>query len=190
MKRICLITLLTLGICLIAQVVAAENAYVTDTFRISLRRGPSVENKILKFLPSGLLVNIQESKEGWDRIQVQEGENIVLEGWVLSRYLIDRLPWKMQTESLLQENATLKEELAGIQKESNQKLLLSQARIKELTVSYENRVKTDQSSAADNESLESAVKVKLFVMGAVVLFVGMLIGRMASRPEKRRIYYQ
>ena len=190
MKRICFIILITLGMCLIAQVVPAERAYVTDTFRISLRRGPSVENKILKFLSSGLLVDIQESREGWDQIQVQEGENKTLEGWVLSRYLINRLPWKMQTESLLQENTTLKEELAGIQKGLKQKLLQSQTRIKELIANYEGTLKTVQSLVAENKPLKSSLKIELIVMGAVILFLGMLIGRMAGRQGRRQTYYQ
>lgn len=188
-KRICFIILLTLGMCAIAQVVPAKKAYVTDTFRISLRRGPSVENKILKFLPSGLRVDIKESSDGWDRVQVQEGENETLEGWVLSRYLISRLPWETQAESLLQENTTLKGEHAGILEELRQRLQESQIRIKELTADSEGVSETTQSLVAENRSLKSSLKIKLFVMGASVLLLGMLIGSMAGRQRRKQTHY-
>ncbi len=189
MKRICFIALLTLGVCLIAGVVPAKRAYVTDTFRISLRRGPNVENKILKFLPSGLQVDIQESQDGWDRVLIQEGEDETLEGWVLSRYLVTRLPWEVQAESLLQENAALKEQLAGMAKGLKQELLESQARLKKLTTNTKNVEDTTQSLAAENEALRSSEKVKLFAMGTVVLLLGMLIGLMASRQKRRQALY-
>lgn len=188
-KRICFIILLTLGMSAIAQVVPAKEAYVTDTFRISLRRGPSVENKILKFLPSGLRVDIKGSRDGWDRVQVQEGENETLEGWVLSRYLISRLPWETQAESLLQENTTLKGEHAGILEELRQRLQESQIRIKELTADSEGVSETTQSLVAENRSLKSSLKIKLFVMGASVLLLGMLIGSMAGRQRRKQTHY-
>ena len=74
MKRLLLIILITLGFCLMSQTSWAKKVYVTDSFRISLRRGPSIENKILEFLPSGMPVEILESKEGWDLVQPSEPE--------------------------------------------------------------------------------------------------------------------
>ncbi|MCK4728329.1 MAG: hypothetical protein KAT27_05355, partial [Desulfobacterales bacterium] len=69
-----LIIPVTFGLCLMVQTSWADKAYVTDWFRISLRRGPSIENKILKFLPSGLPVEVLESQEGWNRVRLLEGE--------------------------------------------------------------------------------------------------------------------
>ena len=63
-----MIILITFGVCLMGQTSWAKKAYVTDSFRISLRRGPSIENKILEFLPSGMPVEILESKEGWNLV--------------------------------------------------------------------------------------------------------------------------
>ena len=48
---------------LLAQTSWAGKAYVTDSFRISLRRGPTIENKILRFVSSGLPVEVLESQE-------------------------------------------------------------------------------------------------------------------------------
>jgi SH3 domain protein len=92
-----LIIYMALGLLLPAHTSWAGKAYVTEMFRISLRRGPSIENKILRFVSSGLPVEILESQDGWNRVQVQE-EDGVLEGWVLSRYLVMRRPWKDQAE--------------------------------------------------------------------------------------------
>jgi len=116
MRRFQFIIPAILGICLMGQTSWAERAYVTDSFRISLRRGPSIENKILKFLPSGLPVEISESQDGWSRVQLSENGRTYMQGWVLSRYLVTRLPWKVQAESLKKENARLKEKLTRIKK--------------------------------------------------------------------------
>ena len=102
----------------------AMDAYVTDSFRISLRRGPSIENKILKFLPSGQPVKILETQEGWSRVQLPEDNEGVLTGWVLRRYLITRLPWEDQTEQLRKENTQLSEEFTSLKKQLEEKKYL------------------------------------------------------------------
>ena len=81
-------------LCLLSSVSWASKAFVTDNFRISLRRGPRIENKILKFLPSGQPVEILETQEGWTRVRPMGPDQDGLDGWVLSHYIISRTPWQ------------------------------------------------------------------------------------------------
>ena len=85
MKILLSILVLVAGLCMPCAESLATKAFVTDTFRISLRRGPSIENKILKFLSSGQPVEVLESNDGWSRVQpyVLQGQ-IALAGVVSS----------------------------------------------------------------------------------------------------------
>jgi SH3 domain protein len=87
----------------------AERAYVTDTFEITLRTGPTTENKIIAMLSSGQAVEVLESQGDWSLVRVLDGSK---EGWVFSRYLIIRQPWSLQTKNLKEENAALQTNLA------------------------------------------------------------------------------
>lgn len=117
MKTLRVIGIIALGLCLTGQVSQAEKAYVTDSFEITLRSGPSVQNKIISLIRSNQPLEILESQENWSHIRLLEHEQGDAEGWVLSRYLVTRLPWKIQAESLKQENSQLKEKVGHIEKE-------------------------------------------------------------------------
>ena len=175
MKRFKLFIPAILALCLMGQTVWAKKAYVTDEFRISLRRGPSIENKILKFLPSGQPVEVSESQEGWDRVIITEGENINTQGWVLSRYLISRLPWEIQAKFLIKENALLKERLAGIKKKQTGTIHLEQ----DLTDTINTLTK-------ENKNLRSSERTKQLIIGALVLLCGLIFGLILGGQKKRR----
>lgn len=171
-----------LGLCSMVQTSWANKAYVTDWFRISLRRGPSIENKILKFLPSGLPVEVLESQEGWNRVRLLEDEN-GLEGWVLSRYLVTRLPWEIQASSLREENARLKEKIANIDMEWAEKVRRELGSTGQLKEDYEATLKTVQMLTKENENLRSSRRTKWFVAGALVLVCGLMIGLVMGKRK-------
>jgi len=164
----------------------AANAYVTDQFRISLRRGPSTENKILKFLSSGYPVKIMEAQEGWSLIHSADDEQESIKGWVLSRYLITRQPWEKQAQSLLQENAGLKKRLAGFENEWKEALKKETDKYEKLKVAYDASQKTMQRLIKENERLKFSQRDRLFLLGAVVLFFGLISGVLVGRQKKRR----
>lgn len=87
----------------------AARAYVTDVFEITLRTGPSLENKIISMLSSGQALEVLESRGDWNFVRLSDSSK---EGWVLARYLITRLPWSMQAKSLKEENSALQAKLA------------------------------------------------------------------------------
>jgi len=178
---------MTIGLCLMVQTSWAEKAYVTDWFRISLRRGPGIENKILKFLPSGLPVDVLESQDGWNRVRLLEGEQPALEGWIMSRYLVTRLPWEHQARSLREENARLKEKIARINEEWAEKVRRELGSTRQLKENYEATLKTVQTLTKENESLRSSRMKKWFVTGALVLLCGVMIG-LVVRKRKSSYY--
>lgn len=116
-KFLYIIVILMLGLCMTDGRTWASKAYVTDSFQVMLRTGPSVENKITKLLTSGEPVEILGSQGGWSRVRLVDEKHAKMEGWILSRYMVERLPWKIQAESLIKENTGLKEKLVRIEKD-------------------------------------------------------------------------
>lgn len=97
----------------------AAKAFVTDTFEITLRTGPSTEHKVIAMLPSGTGVEVLDKQEGWSRVRVSESGRDNKEGWLLSRFLINRWPWEVQAKALEKENLQLKEKLAKYEGDSS-----------------------------------------------------------------------
>lgn len=86
---------------------AAQAAYVTDTFEITMRSGPSNGNKILKMLPSGTSVDVLRTDKEWSYVRTGGTE-----GWVLSRYLMKTPPAALQVEQFTRENESLRARMA------------------------------------------------------------------------------
>lgn len=213
MKRSWLIIIIILGLCFMVQVSWAQKVYVTDSFRISFRSGPGIEHKILKFLYSGTHVEVLETGEEWTRVRLLESEGGEPFGWVLSRYLMTREPWELQTKSLLSENARLTERVALLEKENNelsvrdkrlagdldkvttsfQKLEYNYAKLKKESADYL-KIKAAYDSiknrtdflSRENEVLKSAQVNKWFATGALVLLCGLMIGVVIGRQQKKR----
>ena len=117
MKLYKYIVAVTMGICLVGQVCWAEKRYVTDSFKITMRTGPSLQNKIIIMLRSGEPLEVIETKDDWSHVRLLKRQGDDAEGWVMSRYLILRLPWEAQTRNLKNANAQLKEKIGRLEKE-------------------------------------------------------------------------
>jgi SH3 domain protein len=117
MKKLVLITLITIGISLISQTGLAQKAYVMNPTKITLRKEPGVGEKIIAMLRQDEPVEVLETRKGWSRVRLLETKRQNKEGWVVSGYLVRRVPWKIQTGLLKEENARLKEKLNRIEKE-------------------------------------------------------------------------
>ena len=170
MRSIQIIILFLLIFCIIGQSIGSERAYVTDTLRITLRTGPSTENKIIAFLSSGQLLDVMESGVDWSRVRVLENSEIKNEGWILTRYLIYRTPYKTQVDTLMNENRELKEKLAPLneginelQKQRENLSILYQQRQKELEKLKEeyNSLKEDSSEYLKLKAEVKATQSKL-----------------------------
>ncbi len=127
-----LLWLVCLGLFCVSATVQA--AYVTDTFEITLRSGPSQAHRIVAMLSSGQEVKVlQKNDAGWAFVRVLDGPHKDKEGWVISRYLMDRVPWEKQAAQLRQENNAIKSSLTA----NDSQWLRYQTREKELTETLE-----------------------------------------------------
>ena len=117
MKKLLMITLITVAISLISQDGLAGKAYVMNPTKITLRKGPGVTEKIITMLRQDEPVEVLETKKGWSHVRLLETNRQNKEGWVVSGYLVNRVPWKIQTGLLKEENTLLKEKLNKIEKE-------------------------------------------------------------------------
>jgi SH3 domain protein len=162
----------------------AEKAYVTDFFEITLRTGPSTENKVLSVISTGQPVEILETREGWSYVRLLDREN-KKEGWVLNRFLVDRLPWKTQFQSITEQNNQLREQLVSCEN----KLQGALGREKN-TDSEVHAMQTKVHRLADeNQRLKSSQQHKWFAIGALVLLCGLLIGVVIGRRQRSRRFY-
>jgi len=114
MKTLSMIVLGFLGFFGGAQQTWATKAYVTDSFEITLRTGPSNENKIIAVLFSGRPLDVLSTQGEWSQVKILDGDK---EGWVMSRYLVTRLPWEVQAKKLQEDSVNLNAKLNRLQKE-------------------------------------------------------------------------
>jgi len=129
MRKIIIIMLMGLWIPLFAQMCWAEKAYVINTSKITLRGGPSTQDKIITMLSQDTPVEILDTQSGWNRVRVLDNSSRNYEGWIVSSFLTSDVPWKYQAENLKAENVRLKERAENIEKEwsasSGEKELMS-----------------------------------------------------------------
>lgn len=107
----------SLCMCLCSVPCRAEKAYVTNPTKITLRNGPGTDEKILAMLAQNEPVEILGSREGWSHVRLLAPKWENKEGWIVSGFLVPRVPWEIRAVSLEEENARLKEKLARIETE-------------------------------------------------------------------------
>ncbi len=109
---------------LAASTAAAESAWVTDQFEITLRSGPSTSNSIQLMLGSGRELEVLErdAETGYTRVRTGGGT----EGWVLSRYLMSEPSAREQLQRLSSQltnaqsqGSSLNSQLSAIRGEQN-----------------------------------------------------------------------
>jgi SH3 domain protein len=114
MKTLSMIVVGFLGLFGLVEMGWANKAYVTDSFEITLRTGPGNENKIIAMLFSGRPLDVLSTQGEWSRVRVLDSDK---EGWVMTRYLVTRLPWEVQAKKQQEDLASLNANLNRLQKE-------------------------------------------------------------------------
>ena len=214
LKRFRLLGLVLL-FCLFSASVYGETMYVSDILKLTLRTGPSIENKIISVIESGQMMEVIKFGDEWSQVQLPNGKK----GWVLSRYLttnethnikLERLEAKhknlmIQAAELLEENNMLKAENKRFSTESkaNQKqfvqtqadyeaLKAEAAEFITLKANYKRAAsqlaeQTTKAKQLEEElsSLEMSTYIKWFLAGSGVLIVGFLIGFSTKRQRRR-----
>jgi SH3 domain protein len=152
MKRLILILpLLGWAVLLIHQPCWAARAYVTDVFEITLRTGPTLGNKVISMPSSGQAVEVLNTQGDWSLVRLLDGDK---EGWVLSRYLITRVPWSLQAKNLRDENTGLQTKLAQVEAALNE----TQHQRKELTSELQKKSKRLEEIQASYETLKQGAE--------------------------------
>jgi SH3 domain protein len=214
LKRFKLLGLVLL-FCLFSASVYGETMYVSDILKLTLRTGPSIENKIISVIESGQMMEVIKFGDEWSQVQLPNGK----EGWVLSRYLttsethnikLERLEAKhknlmIQAAELLEENNRLEAENKRVSTEfnANQKQLVKMkadyealkteaAEFLTLKTNYKRAAsqlaeQTAKAKQLEEElsSLEMNTYIKWFLAGSGVLIVGFLIGFSTKRQRRR-----
>jgi SH3 domain protein len=216
MKSLTYIVLTVFGLFLAVQTAWASKAYIADSCMISLRRGPSIENLILKYLAVGQPVEVIETQGEWSQVQLFDPNNNKLSGWVKSFYLTTRIPWEDQAKALKQENDKLKQKLASAQMENkesvgreqelNAELAQLEKSIKKSEDEYRSlklestdylRLKSEHDSTLKNldmltrknEKLTTSQRNIFFGMGGAVVLCGFVLGLIIGKQDKRRKSY-
>ena len=104
------------GVCLIFTAMvgaAAETRYVSDELGITLRSGQSTQHQILRMVNSGTPLEVLETNDesGYTRVRTSQG----VEGWVLTRYLMDHPSAQDQLSGAKKKLARLEEENKNLQ---------------------------------------------------------------------------
>lgn len=142
----------------------AENKYVSEDFEITLRTGPSTDRKIISLIPSGQSLEIVKSGEEWTEVTTHGGKR----GWVLTRYLTDRVPTTLKLERLKlnydkmqSDYSELKQKAAALEetnKRLNAELGNTQAELGQLSSAHESLKSESTDFLKLKKQYESAVK--------------------------------
>lgn len=193
----------------------AETMYISDVLKVTVRRGPSTEYKILAIAESGQRAEILERGEDWSLVKLDNEK----EGYVKTRYLVPGPTHKIQLEqlqvkqktlsqqakSLLEENTQLKDEnkkLISSLKNTEKSLAKMDSDFKELKagsaefltlktkykkVSEQLAEQTKKADKLDKElsKVELNQYIKWFLAGSGVLLVGFIVGFSARRQRRR-----
>ncbi|CAB1062905.1 hypothetical protein D1BOALGB6SA_7687 [Olavius sp. associated proteobacterium Delta 1] len=209
--------LVLIGICLTFFSAAgfAENMYISDKLKVTVRRGASTEYKIVAMAESGDRVEILEAGKEWTLVRLKNG----VEGYLTTRYLVanpthalrlaqlqvKQKALTQQAAALLEENTKLREE----NKQLNSSLIGTEKSLKKLDADYQ-ELKTgsaefltlkskykkvseqlaEQSKKADKldkdlSKVELNQYIKWFLAGSGVLLVGFIVGFSARRGRRR-----
>ncbi len=177
----------------------AEDMYVASVTEISLRTGPSVDNKIIAMLKTGSKLEIIEYKTDWSQVKADNGKS----GWVLSRFITPKKPEILLLDELKEKNQTLLSKIAQLEEE-NKALTVKIASMVELEGKY-NQLQQDSTdflkfeakynAAVQENEVQKAAIEKLetdmdsepklwFLIGPGVFIVGLFFG-LSSRKKKR-----
>lgn len=191
---------------------AQTTNWVTDEWRINLRSGAGTGFRILQVLETGDSVQVLERGGDWTQVRTSNG-NV---GWVPSQYLMDRPAAASQLDSMAEEMEAAREraetlevqlaqarsalevtqgEVASLSDERGRLAQQLDAARDGLEMSEENnRLKKEaidlqrriQDLESETARLADRSRQDWFVVGAGVLFAGMLVGIIVTRIRWRR----
>lgn len=190
--------LLVGGVLIASQSSLAATKYVTDEFEIMLRTGQSTKHEIRRQIKSGTPLQVLQESEGYTQVRMPNG----VEGWVLSRYLInqpsgrDRLAAlekrheKLKTrfdQAVAEEKASMQKEIQRLKDIAKRPLELQRENAELKAQLAEEKDRYDK-LATESEVLKSPLKDReWFTRGALVVVASMIFGIVLTRiPWQRK----
>ncbi len=177
----------------------AEDIYVTGITNITMRTGPGTEHKIVAMLKSGTKLEIVQYQDDWSQVKTTGGKD----GWVLSRFLTQKVPAALIVEELEKTNQKLILKLEAIEDENKtltvmnatlvqieekyDKLKHESAEFLKLDAKYEEMKKQYEAQKSQVETLENNLNNEpkfWFLIGPGVFIVGLFFG-LSTRKKKR-----
>ena len=212
MKNLCII-----GMCLVlfSTPVLAENKYISDAVKVTMRTGPGNDRKIISLLRVGTKVEVVQPGDEWTLVRLANEK----EGWVINRFLTNKIPSDIELKLLkgkyqaLKASASQMQEKNSLLKAENEKLTteftVSRKKLQKTTDDYEalkteskeflklqSKFKSASSKLAEQtkkaEKFEDELtkllwnqNIKWFLSGAGVLILGFIIGFSTKRQRRR-----
>ncbi len=181
---------------------AAETVYVKGVMKITMRTGPGRDHKIIAMIKSGDSLEMLDSKNGWSNVKTFSGKV----GWVLTRFITDKVPVSLLVSQLKQQNKDLSETLENVKKKNvalDEKAKKSKTieeayyRLKKESADFLTLEKQYRKTAALFKQqqvrisfLEKQLRksdIKWFLSGSGVLLIGILLGIGTGRKRKNSL---
>jgi len=135
-------------LCISSYAIAEEYKYVTDSFSITMRTGKGTSHKIIRSVKTGEKLEVLEvDPEGYTRVKL----NNDIEGWVLSRYLINTPIARTQLANANKKVSSLKEEVSKLKRNLNE----TSSNNKNLNKSTSNLQKENQKLAKELKHIKT-----------------------------------
>jgi len=123
-----------------SMTVAADTLYVSDTtLEANLRTGTSQENRIIALLRPGTRVTLLTEEGDWAKVALEDGRT----GWILTRYLSERPPWRETAEQLQKETEQLRTKLNEVRTE-HQEILQKNGELQKQLASQQGELQSVQ----------------------------------------------
>ena len=205
MRRSTYIQLISLCLLLSSAVVSAKDIqYVSDQLTIPMRTGTTINHKILKFLDSGLPVNVLEVSDEGNHSLISLVDDETKTGWVETSLLMKQPSARDQIIVIKKKNQDLKDQRTELKKqivelkEKERKLYQVQQTLAHLRKSAAKPILIAEENAALKKQLgeEQAKNVRLveeniflsdknikqwFMIGAAVSIGSLLLGLLITR---------
>ena len=163
--------LATVALCIAPGLALAQSndRWISDQFEVTLRTGKSTQQSIIRLLPSGTKVTVLEEDEesGYTRVRTSDGT----EGWLLTRYLMSSQTARLQLDEIRKLSSDTIQ-LVDQNKQLKQKLTDAERRINELE--------------SKNRELSDGSSREWFIVGAVVVMFGLILGLIIPRIRWQR----
>ena len=133
-----------------APALAAQKMWIVDNLQLTVRTGPSVENKIIALLNTGDWVEVlKENNEGWAKVRTAKGK----EGWLLKRYLMEERPAVLRLAELSPQAQETAEKMETLHKENAE----LKAKVEELEALRDSLEETKKRLASGDNRLETLI---------------------------------